>query len=68
MNIGFIGTDHMASSILEIIKKSIIKELGDEVATPGGSTIEGVNYLLDNHLYDLVENACHKSLERNKSF
>ena len=67
MNIGFIDTGHMASSILEIIKKSI-EELGDEVATPGGSTIEGVNYLLDNHLYDLVENACHKSLERNKSF
>lgn len=32
-------------------------ELGKEVCSPGGSTIEGVNVLIDNSLYEIVDKA-----------
>ena len=40
-------------------------ELGKEVCSPGGSTIEGVNVLLNQNLYKIVEDACLATLKKN---
>lgn len=40
-------------------------ELGKEVCSPGGSTIEGVNVLLNNNIYKIVEDACLATLKKN---
>lgn len=40
-------------------------ELGKEVATPGGSTIEGVNVLLNNNFYKIIEDAFLATLKKN---
>lgn len=40
-------------------------ELGKEVCSPGGSTIEGVNVLLDSNLYDVVDKAFQATLKKN---
>ncbi len=46
--------------------KSVI-ELGKEVCSPGGSTIEGVNVLLNDGLYELVNKALLASYNKNKN-
>ena len=40
-------------------------ELGKEVCSPGGSTIEGVNILLNNNIYKLIEDAYLATLNKN---
>lgn len=40
-------------------------ELGKEVCSPNGSTIEGVNVLLNHHLYEVVDEAYHATLKKN---
>ena len=40
-------------------------ELGKEVCSPGGSTIEGVNVLLKNNIYKIVEDAYLATLNKN---
>lgn len=40
-------------------------ELGKEICTPGGSTIEGVNVLLKNDIYKVVEDAYLATLNKN---
>ena len=40
-------------------------ELGKEVCSPGGSTIEGVNVLLKNNLYKIVEDAFLATFNKN---
>ena len=40
-------------------------ELGKEVCSPGGSTIEGVNVLLKNNIYKIVEDAFLATLNKN---
>lgn len=42
------------------------KKLGEEVCSPGGSTIEGVSVLLRDGLYETVRKACHATYEKNK--
>lgn len=41
-------------------------ELGKEVCSPGGSTIEGVNVLIEKNLYKIVEEAFLATLNKNK--
>lgn len=41
-------------------------ELGKEVCSPGGSTIEGVNILLEKNIYKMVEDAYLATLNKNK--
>ena len=41
-------------------------ELGKEVCSPGGSTIEGVNLLEENHFRELVKDAAEASYQKNK--
>ena len=41
-------------------------ELGKEVCSPGGSTIEGVNVLIEKNLYKIVEEAYLATLNKNK--
>ena len=41
-------------------------ELGKEVCSPGGSTIEGVNVLIDNSLYEIVDKAFQATLNKNQ--
>jgi len=40
-------------------------ELGKEVCSPGGSTIEGVNVLLQKNIYEMVEGAYLATLNKN---
>ena len=40
-------------------------ELGKEVCSPNGSTIEGVNILLNRDLYAIVEEAFQATLKKN---
>ena len=41
-------------------------ELGKEVCSPGGSTIEGVNILLEKNIYKMIEDAYLATLNKNK--
>ncbi|MCR4879562.1 MAG: pyrroline-5-carboxylate reductase [Bacilli bacterium] len=41
-------------------------ELGKEVCSPGGSTIEGVNVLIKNNIYDIINRAYLATLNKNK--
>ena len=41
-------------------------ELGKEVCSPGGSTIEGVNVLLDSDIHGIVKKAYKATLNKNK--
>ena len=41
-------------------------ELGKEVCSPGGSTIEGVNVLLDSDIHGVVKKAYQATLSKNK--
>lgn len=40
-------------------------ELGQEVCSPNGSTIEGVNVLLEKKLYEIVDEAFQATLKKN---
>ena len=40
-------------------------ELGKEVCSPGSSTIEGVNVLLQKNIYEMVEGAYLATLNKN---
>ncbi len=59
----------MAEGVATLNLKSnkSLKTLGDEVCSPGGSTIEGVKILLDNELYNLVGDAAKASYNKNKN-
>ena len=50
---------------LNLSSSSTPIELGKEVATPGGSTIEGINVLLNNNIYKIVEDAFLATLKKN---
>ena len=50
--------------LCEKMDKSPI-ELGQEVCSVGGSTIEGVNKLLEYHIYDMMKDACFATYQKN---
>ena len=50
---------------LDLANSKTPLELGKEVCSPGGSTIEGVNVLLDNNLYEVVDKAFQATLKKN---
>ena len=50
---------------LDLASNKTPLELGKEVCSPGGSTIEGVNVLLDNNLYEAVDKAFRATLKKN---
>lgn len=52
---------------LDLISSKAPLELGKEVCSPGGSTIEGVNTLLDNGIYHLIESAGMASYKKTKN-
>lgn len=52
--------------LLNLNSNKSIKELADEVCSPRGSTIEGVNVLLNSDLYKIVDKATNASFEKNK--
>ena len=54
-------------TLLNLNSNKSLKELGRDVCSPGGSTIEGVKVLLDNGLYDLVNAAATASYNKNKN-
>lgn len=43
------------------------KQLGKEVCSPGGSTIEGVNVLQERGLYEMVKDAANATFQKNKN-
>ena len=53
---------------LDLISYKAPLELGKEVCSPRGSTIEGVNTLLDNGIYHLIESAGMASYKKNKKY
>lgn len=50
---------------LDIASDKSPLELGKEVCSPNGSTIEGVNVLLENNLYEVVGKAFKATLDKN---
>lgn len=50
---------------LDLASNKTPLELGKEVCSPGGSTIEGVNVLLENNLYEVVDKAFQATLKKN---
>ena len=56
----------LGTILLNLSSSKSPKELGDEVCSPGGSTIEGVKVLLDNDFYKLINDAANPSYNKNK--
>lgn len=64
------ATEYTLKMCLGTIKLDLSSEktpiqLGEEVCSPGGSTIEGVNVLLDKNIYEIVEEAFQATLKKN---
>ena len=59
---------HMCRGAIELALSSTKspRQLGDEVCSPGGSTIEGVKVLLERDLYGLVRDAAIATYQKNK--
>ena len=59
---------HMCRGAIELALSSTKspRQLGDEVCSPGGSTIEGVKVLLERDLYGLVRDAAKATYQKNK--
>lgn len=56
----------LGTVLLNMNSNKTPKQLGDEVCSPGGSTIEGVKVLLDKGLYEIVKEAAYASYKKNK--
>ena len=56
----------LGTILLNLSSSKSPKQLGDEVCSPGGSTIEGVKVLLDNDFYKLINDAANASYNKNK--
>ena len=56
----------LGTILLNLSSNKSPKELGDEVCSPGGSTIEGVKVLLDNDFYKIINDAANASYNKNK--
>lgn len=64
------ATEYVLKMVEGTIKLNLLSgktpiELGKEVCSPGGSTIEGVNILLKNNIYKIVEDAYLATLNKN---
>ena len=56
----------LGTILLNLSSSKSPKELGDEVCSPGGSTIEGIKVLLDNDFYKIINDAANASYNKNK--
>ena len=53
-----------AQMVLESDKS--LGQLAEDVCSPGGTTIESINYLKGVNFQDIVENAAIKAIEKSK--